>query len=91
MRSSDLLLDSKMSKKAPRFIEFNLLTNRHRQERILQNERRREGLPNSASDFFFFALVLNYDLSKFSNNVTRFLDHKLSPWEKFKKIQGNIL
>ena len=54
MRSSDHLGDSKMSKKkkkAPHFVEFKFLTNRHRQKRFLQNERRRADLQNVASVF----------------------------------------
>ena len=41
MRSSDHLGDAKMSKKAPRFVEFNFFKNRIRRKRFSQNERRR--------------------------------------------------
>ena len=67
MRSSDHLGDAKMSKKAPPFIEFNFFTNRNRQKRFLQNERRAD-LQNVASKFLIFALGLSYDLSKFSDD-----------------------
>ena len=40
MRSGYHLGDAKMSKKAPRFVEFNFLTNRNRRKRFSQNERR---------------------------------------------------
>ena len=39
MRSGDHPGDSKMSKRAPRFVEFKFLTNHHRHKRFLQNER----------------------------------------------------
>ena len=45
MRSSDHLGDAKLSKKAPRFVEFNFLTNHIRRKRFSQNERRRADLP----------------------------------------------
>ena len=43
-----------------------------RQKRFLQNERRRAGLQNFASDFLIFACGLSYDLSKFSDDFTLF-------------------
>ena len=54
MRSGDHLGDAKMSKKAPRSVEFNFFINCDRQERFLQNERRRADLQNNASDFLIF-------------------------------------
>ena len=70
MRSGDHRGDAKMSKKGTRFVEFNFLTNRKRQKRFLQNERRRADLQNTASIFLIFAWGLSYDLSKFSNDFT---------------------
>ena len=40
MRSGDHLGNAKMSKKAPRSVEFNLFTSCDGQKRFLQNERR---------------------------------------------------
>ena len=45
----------KCRKKAPCFVKFKFLTNRHRQKQFLQNERRRADLWNFASDFLIFA------------------------------------
>ena len=59
MRSSDHFGDAKMSKRAPRSVEFNFC-DRHRQ--FLQNERRRAYLQNVASDVLIFAKGLSYDL-----------------------------
>ena len=73
MRSGDHLGDAKMSKKAPRSIEFNFFINCDRQKRFSQNERRRTGLQRVASDFSVFAKGLSYDLSKFSDDFTLFL------------------
>ena len=72
MRSGDHLGDSKMSKKAPSFIEFNFLTNCVRHQRFLQNERRRADLQNTAYHFLIFAPGLSYDHSKFSDDLTPF-------------------
>ena len=58
MRSADHLGDAKMSKRAPRSVEFNFFINCDRQKRFSQNERRRADLQNSASDF----LILPWDL-----------------------------
>ena len=55
MRSGDHLGDAKMSKKAPRFVEFNFFTNCDRQKRFSQNERRRADL-QSCLRFFNFCL-----------------------------------
>ena len=57
MRSSDHLGDAKMSKKAPRFVEFNFLTNcyRSRHKQFSQIERKRADLQQRASDFLIFA------------------------------------
>ena len=63
-----------MSKKAPRFVEFNFFMNRNRQKRFSQNERRRADLQNVASKFLIFAQGLSYDLSKFSDDLHRFFD-----------------
>ena len=52
---SDYLGDAKMLKKAPRFVEFNFFTNRNRQKRFSQNERRRADRQNFASNFLIFA------------------------------------
>ena len=55
MRSGDHLGDAKMSKRAPRSVEFNFLINCVRQKRFSQNQRRRADLQNVASDFLIFA------------------------------------
>ena len=61
MRSSDHLGDTKMSKKAPRFVEFNFL-------RFSQKERMKTDLQNFCLRIFqIFAQGLRYDLSKLSN------------------------
>ena len=44
MRSGDHLGDAKMSKRAPRSVEFNFFNNCDRQKRFSQNERRRADL-----------------------------------------------
>ena len=72
MRSGDHLGDPKMSKRAPRSVEFNFFNNCDRQKRFSQNERRRADLQNAASDFLIFAWGLSYDLSKFSDDFTPF-------------------
>ena len=74
MRSCDHLGDAKMSKRAPRSVEFNFFNNCDRHKRFSQNERRRADLQNGASDFLIFALGLSYDLSKFSDDFTPFFD-----------------
>ena len=74
MRSGDHLGDAKMSKRAPRSVEFNFLIICNRHKRFSQNERRRIDLQNVASDFLIFALRLSYDLSKFSDDFTPFFD-----------------
>ena len=63
-----------MSKKAPRFVEFNFFTNRNRQKLFSLNERRRADLQNLASKFLIFAWVLSYGLSKFCDDFTPFFD-----------------
>ena len=73
MRSGDHLGDAKMSKKAPRFVEFNFFTNRNRRKWFLQSERRRADLQNP-SIFLIIAWGLSYDLSKFSDDFTPFFD-----------------
>ena len=60
--------------KAPCFVEFKFLTNRNRQKRFSQNERRRAGLQKGASKYFIFVPGLSYDLSKFSGNFIPFFD-----------------
>ena len=72
MRSSDHFGDAKISKKAPRFVEFNFFTNRKRRKRFSQNERKRADLQKFASNFLIFAWGLSYDLSKFSDDFTPF-------------------
>ena len=72
MRSGDHLGDAKMSKRAPRSVEFNFFINCDRQKRFAQNERRRVDLLNVASDFLIFAQGLSYDVSKFSDDFTPF-------------------
>ena len=72
MRSGDHLGDAKMSKGAPRSVEFNFFNNCDRQKRFSQNERKRADLQNIASDFLIFACGLSYDLSKFSDDFTPF-------------------
>ena len=74
MRSSDLLGDAKMSKKAPRSVECNFFINCNRQKRFLQNKRRRADLQKNASDFLILAWGLSYDLSKLSDDFTPFFD-----------------
>ena len=54
MRSGDHLGDAKMSKRAPRSVEFNFFINCDRHKRFSQNERRRVDLQNVASDFLIF-------------------------------------
>ena len=56
MRSGDHLGDAKMSKKAPRSVEFNIFINCHGQKRFLQNERRRADLQKGCLRFFNFCL-----------------------------------
>ena len=72
MRSGDHLGDAKMSKRAPRCVEFNFFINCDRQKRFSQNERRRVDLQIVASDFLIFAWGLSYGLSNFSNDFTPF-------------------
>ena len=72
MRGGDHLGDAKMSKRAPRSVEFNFFNNCDRQKRFSQNERRRADLQKFASDFLIFAKGLSYDLSKFSDDFTPF-------------------
>ena len=55
MRSGDHLGDAKMSKRAPRSVEFNFFNNCDRQKRCSQTERRRADLQKFASDFLIFA------------------------------------
>ena len=74
MLSGDHLGDAKCRKKAPRFVEFNFLTNRSRRKRFSQNERRRVDLQSVASDFFIFSPGLGYDLSKFSKKFYPIFD-----------------
>ena len=64
----------KCRKRAPRSVEFNFFINCDRHKRFLQNERRRVyvDLEKDASDFLIFAYGLSYDLSKFSDDFTRF-------------------
>ena len=86
MRSSDHIWEAKLSKKAPRSVEF--ITSCDRQKPFSQNERRRADLQNEASDFLIFGPGLSYSLSKFSYDFTPFFDLErsyLSPWEKIKK------
>ena len=75
MRSGDHLGDAKMSKRAPRSIEFNFFNNCDRHKRFSQIERRRADLQNPASDFLIFALELSYDLSKFRDDFTPFFSN----------------
>ena len=72
MRSGDHLGDAKMSKRAPRSVEFNFFINCDKQKRFSQNKRRRADLQNAASDFLIFAWGLSYDLSKCSDDFTPF-------------------
>ena len=72
MRSGDHLGDAKMSKWAPRSVEFNFFIICDRHKRFSQNERRRVDLQNDASEFLIFAQGLSYGLSKFSDNFTPF-------------------
>ena len=53
MRSGDHIGDAKMSKRAPRSVEFNFFTNCDRHKRFSQNERRRADLQNVAQIFTF--------------------------------------
>ena len=61
-----------MSKKTPRFVEFNFLTNCRKQEWFLPNERGAD-VPN-VSDLLIFAKGLTYDLSKFSDDFSPFFE-----------------
>ena len=61
----------KCRKKAPRFVEFNFLTNCDRQKRSSGNERRRADLQKTASNFLIFAPGLS-NVSKLSDNFARF-------------------
>ena len=54
MRSGDHLGDAKISKKAPRSVEFNFSINCDRQKQFSQNERRRVDQQNAASDILNF-------------------------------------
>ena len=72
MRSGDHLGYAKMSKRAPRSVEFNISINCDRQKRFSQNERGRTDLQKFASDFFSFFQGLSYDLSKFGDDFTPF-------------------
>ena len=74
MRSGNHLGNSKMSKKAPRAVEFNFFNTYNRRKRVSQNERKRADLQKVASGFSIFALGLSYDLSKFSDDFTPFFD-----------------
>ena len=56
MHSGDHLGDAKMSKRAPRSVEFNFLNNSDRQKRFSQNERRRADLQKPCLKFFNFCL-----------------------------------
>ena len=71
MRSGDHLGDAKMSKKAPRFVEFSIFINCDRQKRFSQNERKRADTKRCLR-FLIFAPWLSYDLSKFSDDFTPF-------------------
>ena len=75
MRSGITLETHKMSKKAPCFVEFKVLTNDHRQKRFSQKERRAD-LQCDASDFLIFALGLSYDISKLPIGLPRYFDHE---------------
>ena len=55
MRTGDHLGDAKISKMAPRSVEFNFFTNCDRHKRFSQNERKRADLPKGASEFLIFA------------------------------------
>ena len=94
MRSGDHLGDAKMSKKAPRFVKINFLTNCDRLKRVLQIERRRADLQHVASDFLILAPGLSYALSKFGDNFTPFFDFErpyLSPKAKIKKKNSEAI
>ena len=54
-RSGDHLADAKMSKRAPRSVEFNFFINYDRHKRFSQNERRRADLQDVTSEFLIFA------------------------------------
>ena len=77
----------KCRKRAPRFVEFNLFTNRHRWKRFSPNERRRANLQNVASKFLIFAWgrQVSYDLSKFSDDFTSFFRF----WKTITESVGN--
>ena len=68
MRTRDHPEDSKKSKKAPRFVEFNFLTNRHKQKRFCRMKEEGKISPNCLN-FLCFAWGLSYDLSKFSSII----------------------
>ena len=54
MRSGVNLGDEKISKRAPRSVEFNFFTKSDRQKRFSQNERRRADLQNLPQIFQFW-------------------------------------
>ena len=55
MHSGDHRGDAKGRKKAPCFAEFTFLTNRNRQKRFSQNERRRADLKKSPQLFKYLS------------------------------------
>ena len=63
----------KWLKKAPHFVEFSSLTNRHRQKLFLQNEWRREDLQKAASVFYFFAPWLKGEVPRYTVIFRAFL------------------
>ena len=74
MRSGDHLGDAKMSKRAPRSVEFNVFNNCDRQKRFSQNERGRADLQISVSHFLTFGWELSYDLSNLVTILSPFFD-----------------
>ena len=76
MRSGDHLWDAKTSKKAPRFVEFNFLTNCNKQNG--SRKTKEEGkICKTLPQILYFAPGLSYNLSKFVDDFTYFFDFKL--------------
>ena len=71
---SGTLLDQQRARGGEREREREraFFTNRNRRKRFSQNERRRAGLQNVASNLLIFAWGLSYDRSKLSDDFTPF-------------------
>ena len=74
MRSGDHLGDAKMSKRAPRSVEFNFFINCDRHKRFSQNERRRVDLQNLPQIFYFLPRDLVMIFQSLVMILPRFFD-----------------